>query len=171
MQELHGHQVLLWIIEKGRSAVCIWICQSGFFDMVLAGCSRQWQHTEVPINITHYLGKECLPCELHGSRGRVASKDLNSNIGVIWKNWNTESKSLTKRGPACWGFRTSTGEVGLNHYRALPKGSLQGGHDFPFLFAEALEYFPMTSQQFHQIIPSRVVEWSLTTESLPVQKR
>ena len=32
--------------------------------------------------------------------------------------------------------------MGLNHYRALPKGSLQGGHDFPFLFAEALEYFP-----------------------------
>ena len=162
------YYVLFWILEMGSSAVWIWICHSGFFDM-LAGCSRQWRHTEVPINITHFLGKECLPCELHGSRGRVASKDSNLNTGVVSKSWNTEN--LTKRGPACWGFRTSTGEVGLNHYRALPKESLQGRQDFPFLFAKALECFPMTSQQFHQIIQSRLVEWSLTTESLPVQKR
>eukprot|EP00434_Breviolum_minutum_P019546 symbB.v1.2.017243.t1/scaffold1344.1/size124249/6 len=33
---------------------------------------------KVPINIIHYLGKECLPCELHGSRLGVFPYDLTA---------------------------------------------------------------------------------------------
>ena len=28
---------------------------------------------EVPVDITHYLGEDCLPCELRGTRGRAAA--------------------------------------------------------------------------------------------------
>jgi len=35
---------------------------------------------EVPADITHYLGEDCLPCELRGTRGRAAADSRKPTV-------------------------------------------------------------------------------------------